>query len=96
MHDLATVAAVMRQSRPQIMPGYEQQAHDSSAVGACREHPEVSEALCVEMMTRQLGDEMANSSRKVVVHQVLMCLAPWMQNISLNVRWEGMYPSMDA
>ncbi|KAK9867850.1 hypothetical protein WJX84_002781 [Apatococcus fuscideae] len=54
-----------------------------------KEHPEVSEALCVEMMTRQLGDELGNTMRKVVLHQVLMCLAPWMENLSLNVRWEG-------
>ena len=55
----------------------------------CREHPEVSEALCVEMMTRQLGDEQQNMTRKVVLNQILVCLAPWMQNIILNARWES-------
>lgn len=49
----------------------------------------MSEALCVEMMTRQLGDEQQNMTRKVVLNQILVCLAPWMQNIILNARWES-------
>ncbi|KAK9846072.1 hypothetical protein WJX84_000717, partial [Apatococcus fuscideae] len=53
-----------------------------------KEHPEVSEALCVEMMTRQLGDEQHNMTRKVVLNQILVCLAPWFTNITLNARWE--------
>ena len=49
----------------------------------------MSEALCVEMMTRQLGDEQHNMTRKVVLNQILVCLAPWFQNITLNARWES-------
>ncbi|CAD7701683.1 unnamed protein product [Ostreobium quekettii] len=45
-----------------------------------REHPEVNEELCVELMTRQLSS--ANQ-------QVLLCLIPWMERLSFSSRWEG-------
>lgn len=51
----------------------------------CREHPELSEGLCVEMMTRQL----AESGAHTLQHQVLTALAPWMENLSFRPRWEG-------
>lgn len=51
----------------------------------CREHPELSEGLCVEMMTRQLADSGAHTLQ----HQVLTALAPWMENLSFRPRWEG-------
>ena len=51
----------------------------------CRDHPELSEVLCVELMTRQL--EPGGSTE--LQHQVLSCLAPWMQNLSFAARWEG-------
>ena len=51
----------------------------------CREHPELSEGLCVEMMTRQLAD----SGGHTLQHQVLTALAPWMENLSFRPRWEG-------
>ena len=53
--------------------------------GLGRDHPEVSEALCVEMMTRQL----ASAGTSGLKHQVLSCLVPWMQNLSLTPRWKG-------
>ena len=46
----------------------------------CREHPEVSEELCVEMMTRQL----AATGKSGLQHQVLSCLVPWMLNLVLS------------
>lgn len=50
-----------------------------------REHPEVSEELCVEMMTRQL----AATGKSGLQHQVLSCLVPWMLNLVLSPRWKG-------
>ncbi|KAK9839278.1 hypothetical protein WJX81_005497 [Elliptochloris bilobata] len=50
-----------------------------------REHPELSEALCVEVMLRQLDSASAQALR----HQVLTCLAPWMRNLTFAPRWEG-------
>ena len=50
----------------------------------CRDHPEVSDTLCVEMMTRQF---IAGSTG--IQHQVLSCLTPWMQNLSFDARWKG-------
>lgn len=42
----------------------------------------------MELMTRQL--ESGGSTE--LQHQVLSCLAPWMQNLSFAARWEGAYP----
>jgi len=50
-----------------------------------REHPELSEGLCVEMMTRQLADAGAHTLQ----HQVLTALTPWMENLIFRPRWEG-------
>lgn len=50
----------------------------------CRDHPELSEALCEEMMTRQL--ELAD---KVSQHPVLACLGPWMENLTISPHWRG-------
>lgn len=49
-----------------------------------RDHPELSEALCEEMMTRQL--ELAD---KVSQHPVLTCLSPWMENLTIAAHWKG-------
>lgn len=49
-----------------------------------RDHPELSEPLCVEMMTRQL-----ESVGEAAHHQVLTCLPPWLDNLSFAARWEG-------
>lgn len=53
-----------------------------------RDHPELSEALCVELMTRQLEGSGSPGSPQLQ-HQVLSVLAPWMQNLSFAARWEG-------
>ncbi len=50
----------------------------------CRDHPELSELLCVEMMTRQ-----QDAVGRAAHHQVLTCLPPWMENLSFAARWEG-------
>lgn len=39
----------------------------------------------MELMTRQLD----GSGSPQLQHQVLTCLAPWMQNLSFAARWEG-------
>ena len=57
----------------------------SMRVGGRREHPELSETLCVEVMLRQLDSASAQALR----HQVLTCLAPWMRNLTFAPRWEG-------
>lgn len=49
-----------------------------------RDRPELSEALCEEMMTRQL--ELAD---KVSQHPVLTCLSPWMENLTIAAHWKG-------
>ncbi len=51
----------------------------------CRDHPELSESLCMEMMMRQLEASGAPQTHR----QVLACLAPWMHNLSFAARWEG-------
>lgn len=50
----------------------------------CRDHPELSELLCVEMMRRQ-----QDGGGKAAHHHVLTCLPPWMDNLSFAARWEG-------
>ena len=56
----------------------------TSVYHACRERPEMTELLCVEVMTRQL-----QASAAVQQHAVLAALAPWMDNLSFAARWEG-------
>ncbi|PNG99539.1 hypothetical protein TSOC_014680, partial [Tetrabaena socialis] len=49
-----------------------------------RDHPELSEALCEEVMTRQLqcDDGLAQ-------HPMLTSLAPWMENLAISFPWRG-------
>ncbi|KAG2450803.1 hypothetical protein HYH02_004640 [Chlamydomonas schloesseri] len=49
-----------------------------------RDHPELSEALCEELMTRQLECEEA-----AIQHPVLTSLAPWMENLVISFPWRG-------
>ncbi|KAK9829934.1 hypothetical protein WJX72_008722 [[Myrmecia] bisecta] len=49
-----------------------------------REHPELSELVCVEVLTRQL--ETAGRAQQP---QILTCLAPWCEAICFAARWEG-------
>lgn len=55
-----------------------------------REHPELTELLCVELMTRQLDAQSAAALHQQ--HAMLACLVPWMENISFAARWEGDHP----
>lgn len=43
------------------------------------DHPELSQNLCIEMLTRVL-----DVADKVTRHQILICLPPWMQNLSFS------------
>lgn len=45
----------------------------------------MSEALCMEIMARQLEAPGAPQAHR----QALACLAPWMHNLSFAARWEG-------
>ncbi|GIM00769.1 hypothetical protein Vretimale_5697 [Volvox reticuliferus] len=49
-----------------------------------RDHPELSEALCEEMMTRQL-----ECDDGLIQHPVLTSLAPWMENLIIAFPWKG-------
>ena len=49
-----------------------------------REHPELAETLCVEVLTRQLGGDGAMPSP-----QALLCVCPWLELLSFSSRWEG-------
>ena len=60
-----------------------------------RDHPELSEHLCVEVMRRQLDARGAEAGAGLSQQQVLTCLAPWMQNLSFAARWEGAPPPLD-
>lgn len=53
----------------------------------CRERPEMTELLCVEVMTRQLHASAAVHQHAVLA--ALAALAPWMDNLSFAARWEG-------
>ncbi|KAL0053523.1 hypothetical protein WJX82_006983 [Trebouxia sp. C0006] len=66
-----------------LQDSYQQFQYQLSAKLA-RDHPELSELLCVEMMTRQ-----QDAVGRAAHHQVLTCLPPWMENLSFAARWEG-------
>ena len=56
-------------------------------MSGAREHPELTELLCVELMTRQLDTQGAAAALQQ--HAMLACLVPWMENVSFAARWEG-------
>jgi Cell morphogenesis central region len=56
------------------------------AAAGGREHPELSEPLCIEVMTRCLDAEGAAAANQ---HAMLTCLKPWMENLSFAASWEG-------
>ncbi|KAL3146697.1 hypothetical protein ABBQ32_000921 [Trebouxia sp. C0010 RCD-2024] len=66
-----------------LQDSYQQFQYQLSAKLA-RDHPELSELLCVEMMRRQ-----QDGGGKAAHHHVLTCLPPWMDNLSFAARWEG-------
>lgn len=75
-------------SLPQVLVGSLQESYHRFQLALssqlAREHPEMTELLCVEVMTRQL-----HASAVVHQHAVLAALAPWMDNLSFAARWEG-------
>lgn len=48
------------------------------------EHPELSEALCEEMLTRQL--ECGDAG---LTQPLLRSLTPWMDNLVISPHWKG-------
>lgn len=45
------------------------------------EHPEISQELCLDLLTRHLASTDRSSS-------VLPCLRPWLENVTLSKNWE--------
>ena len=62
----------------------------------CREHPEISEGLCIEMMTRQLAASLADVRFHSLQHHILTALTPWMENITFRVNWKGRFTTLDS
>lgn len=61
---------------------YQQYQYQLSARLA-QDHPDLSELLCVEMMQRQL-----DAVDIIAQHQVLTCMAPWIENLNFVALWE--------
>ncbi|XP_042425737.1 uncharacterized protein LOC122013534 [Zingiber officinale] len=49
-----------------------------------KDHPELSELLCEEIMQRQL-----DAVDIIAQHQVLTCMAPWIENLNFVKLWES-------
>ncbi|XP_068646926.1 uncharacterized protein [Aristolochia californica] len=49
-----------------------------------KDHPELSEYLCEEIMQRQL-----DAVDIIAQHQVLTCMAPWIENLNFQDLWES-------
>ncbi|XP_078160934.1 ARM repeat superfamily protein isoform X3 [Carex rostrata] len=49
-----------------------------------KDHPELSELLCEEIMKRQL-----DSVDIIAQHQVLTCVAPWIENLNFMKLWQS-------
>ncbi|WOL05340.1 hypothetical protein Cni_G14068 [Canna indica] len=49
-----------------------------------KDHPELSELLCEEIMQRQL-----DAADIIAQHQVLTCMAPWIENLNFLKLWES-------
>lgn len=64
------------------VPDSYQQLQVNVSAKLARDHPELSESLCVEMLGRQLRCA-------ALRHQVLSALLPWAENIQLSPRWQG-------
>eukprot|EP00891_Asterochloris_glomerata_P001080 jgi/Astpho2/1080/fgenesh1_pg.00017_%23_19_t len=73
-----------------LQDSYQQFQYQLSAKLA-RDHPELSELLCIEMLTRQL-----HSQGRSAQHQVLTCLAPWCENLSFAAQWQGNQQTLDS
>ncbi|XP_077229196.1 ARM repeat superfamily protein isoform X2 [Tasmannia lanceolata] len=49
-----------------------------------KDHPEMSELLCEEIMQRQL-----DAVDIIAQHQVLTCMAPWIENLNFSSLWDS-------
>ncbi|KAH6559063.1 hypothetical protein KP509_1Z029100 [Ceratopteris richardii] len=62
------------------LPDSYQQFQYQLSAKLAKEHPELSEYLCEEIMQRQL-----DAVDMIAQHQVLTCMAPWIENLKLWV-----------
>ncbi|XXG72020.1 hypothetical protein AAC387_Pa07g1207 [Persea americana] len=49
-----------------------------------KDHPDLSKLLCEEIMQRQL-----DAVDIIAQHQVLTCIAPWIENLNFSTLWES-------
>lgn len=67
------------------LPDSYQQFQYQLSAKLAKEHPELSEFLCEEIMQRQL-----DGTDIIAHHQVLTCMAPWIENLQLwNLKHSG-------
>eukprot|EP00850_Spirogloea_muscicola_P016988 SM000142S00502 [mRNA] locus=s142:28293:45159:+ [translate_table: standard] len=66
------------------LPDSYQQFQFQLSAKLAKEHPELSELLCEEIMQRQL-----DAVDIIAQHQVLTCMAPWMENLNFAALWES-------
>ena len=66
------------------LPDSYQQFQYQLSAKLAKEHPELSELLCEEIMQRQL-----DAVDIIAQHQVLTCMAPWIENLNFGTLWES-------
>ncbi|KAJ7549297.1 hypothetical protein O6H91_07G048400 [Diphasiastrum complanatum] len=66
------------------LPDSYQQFQYQLSAKLAKEHPELSELLCEEIMQRQL-----DAVDIIAQHQVLTCMAPWIENLNFVKLWES-------
>ncbi|KAH7669286.1 Cell morphogenesis protein C-terminal [Dioscorea alata] len=66
------------------LPDSYQQFQYKLSAKLAKDHPELSELLCMEIMQRQL-----DAVDIIAQHQVLTCVAPWIENLNFLKLWES-------
>jgi hypothetical protein len=66
------------------LPDSYQQFQYQLSAKLAKEHPELSELLCEEIMQRQL-----DAVDIIAQHQVLTCMAPWIENLNFGTLWDS-------
>ncbi|XP_073115620.1 uncharacterized protein [Elaeis guineensis] len=66
------------------LPDSYQQFQYKLSAKLAKDHPELSELLCEEIMQRQL-----DAVDIIAQHQVLTCMAPWIENLNFLKLWES-------
>ncbi|KAL3692961.1 hypothetical protein R1sor_006612 [Riccia sorocarpa] len=66
------------------LPDSYQQFQYQLSAKLAKEHPELSELLCEEIMQRQL-----DAVDIIAQHQVLTCMAPWIENLNFMTLWDS-------